>query len=208
MNRSACSSEETGWGARACPKAAPIGHQRPARSEGDEDTPAGQHPLHPPARPRHDVDEEQPGVDDHERVNALEKALLSVADDAVFLGAKLTLFLDLASRGFDIIRVDAGLDRGGYQVFMRERFERLGFERPSQNLFDLVSRVLSHAQIVSQRNPSASKASSARLFNISSSFVSIRRKLCLIRTLAARVNVFRMSISLPEASTPLASIEA
>jgi len=76
-----------------------------------DDPPAGEYPLDPPAGPGHDVDEEEAGVDDHEGVDALKEALLSMTDDAVFLEAKLALLFDLSGCCFDIIGVDSGLYR-------------------------------------------------------------------------------------------------
>jgi len=92
-------------------KPAAIGHQRPPSAEGEDDPPAGEYPLDPPAGPGHDVDEEEAGVDDHEGVDALKEALLSMTDDAVFLEAKLALLFDLSGCCFDIIGVDSGLYR-------------------------------------------------------------------------------------------------
>jgi hypothetical protein len=51
----------------------------------------------------------------------------------------------LARGRLDVVRVDSGLDRRGDEIFMGKRLERLCLERPPQDLFDLVSRVLGHA---------------------------------------------------------------
>jgi hypothetical protein len=74
----------------------------------------------------------------------LKEALLAPVDDSVFLDSQLTLFFNLPGCGLDIGGVDSGFDRGLDEVFMGEHFERLRFERPPQDLLDLVSRILCH----------------------------------------------------------------
>jgi hypothetical protein len=74
----------------------------------------------------------------------LKEALPAPADDSVFFDSQLALFFDLLGCGLDIGGVDSGFDRGLDEVFMGEQFERLRFERPPQDLFDLVSRILCH----------------------------------------------------------------
>ncbi len=121
-----------------------IGYQGPTGAQSQGDAPACEDPLHPPARPRHDVDDEQAGIDDHVGVDALKEALLSSGDDLLFFDEDLAFLFDLRCRRFDVGRVDSGFDRRVDEVLMRERFERLRFKCAPQNFFDLVSRILLH----------------------------------------------------------------
>lgn len=116
-----------------------IGYQGSPCSEGESYTPSREHPLHPPPRSRHDVDEKKASIDDDIGVDALKEPLPSPVDDSLFLGAYLALLLDLLGGGFYQCAIDAGFHGRVDEIPMRKRFERLRLESALQNLLDLVS---------------------------------------------------------------------
>ena len=127
-----------------CAEALPVGHQGATCTEGKADAPTCEDPLHPPPGPGHRVDEKEPGVDDHVSVDALKKAPLSTSENPFLFGIELSLLLKLVCRGLDIVAIDARFHRRGDEICMRECLERLCLQRSSENLLDLVSRVVSH----------------------------------------------------------------